>query len=378
MKHHLYFPTAALLVSAMLSPSSHAMTARQIAIVPGADFLGNIAVREANASPIMKKRKAAKKAEGEQPSREQEARRVRFETATGLTEEDIISVAFSGDMDTANMKATTQRGRVGAMNGLAAVQLAKSISIDKLKQAIKLEYGSQDLAGVSDVTIGGQAGLKVNATKPGDPDVYLTITKNGRLVLVAFNAESLAAALKRSASKASVPEPANLARIRTILPERAQVQMACILPPSVRATMDDQIKTMSQQAAKNPGLAAVVGFARLFSGIQNLCIGVELAEEAQLSLAGSLGNAQSAQQASILLETMIIPMIQASMMRNQTPGTPPPNLDNMVSVRTKDTALQVRLRLTEEQMMQDFLKAPAASTAPGDPGRGTRPPTRSR
>jgi len=365
VKHHLYVPAATLLMSVILAQPASAMTARQIAIVPGADFLGSIAVREANASPIMKKRKA-KEPKTQQDRRSYEARRARFEAATGLTEADVIAVAFSGDRHTANIKATTQRARIGAMNGLAAIQLAKPVSIDKLKQAIKLEYGTQDLAGVSDVTIGGRPGLKVNASKPDDPDLFLTVTKDGRLVLLAFNASSLAGALKRSASNRVLPEPSNLTRIRSVLSPKTQVQMACIVPDSVRASIDEQINSMTQEAAQNPGMAAMAGFVRLFGNIQNLCIGVELADDALLSIAGSLGNVQSAQQASILLETMIIPMIQASMIKNSQ-GSIPPNIHDVVTVRTKDTALQVRLRLTEEQIMQDFLKPPAGASTPGSP-----------
>jgi hypothetical protein len=366
MKYRLYIPGTALLISSILAAPSSAMTARQLSIVPGADIVGNIAVREANASPIVKKRKAAQEMEGIQPRQSFEARRARFEAATGLTEDDVVAVSFSCDMDTANMKGLTQRDRMGALNGLVAVQLAKSISMKNIKQAVKLEYGSEDLAGVSDVNIGGQASLKVNASKPDDPDVYLTLTPDGRVLMAAFSADSLAAALGRCASGASLKEPANLARVRSILAPETQIQMACIVPPSVRAAIDEQLGAMRQQAAQNPGMAAMIGFSQLFSGIQNLCVGVQLDDDALISVAGSLGNVQAAQQASILLETMIIPMIQASMMK-QSAGSQPADLENMVSVRTKDTALQVRLRLTEEQMMQKFMQAPAAPAAPATP-----------
>jgi len=175
----------------------------------------------------------------------------------------------------------------------------------------------------------------------------------------------MTAALGRAKAGQAVPEPSNLSRIKTVLPAGSQFQMACIVPDSVRDSIDAQIVTMRQQAAQNPGMAAVAGFAHLFGGIQNLCVGVKLGNDALVSIAGSLGDEQSASQAGILLETMIVPMIQASMIK-EAGGSIPPNLTNMIKVNTRKTALQVELRLTEDQLMQAIpTTAPTAAAGKG-------------
>ncbi len=364
MKHFETISASALLIAAMWTSSVGAMTASQISIVPGADIVGFVAIDKANAAPIIKKHRGADAPEGKELSQAFAAKSARFEAATGLTGDDILSIAFSCDMDTLNFKGTTQRERVAAAQAIAAIQVAKPISIEKIKRAIKLEYGSQDFAGVTDIDMGGRAGLRIKAPQPADPDFFLAVTPDQRMMLTSFNANALTAALERTTSGSAIPEPANLSRIKTVLPAGSQFQMACIIPPGVRASINEGIATMGQQATQDPGMAAVVGFARLFSGLQNLCVGVKLDNDALVSVAGSLGTEQAAQKAAILLETMIIPMIQASMM-TPSAGSPPPDLDNMVTVNTKNTALQIELRLTEEQIMQASKQtAPATTSTP--------------
>ena len=182
MRYPIPVSVAALLILS-LAVSSEALTAREMSVVPGADIVGFIAIDKANASPMMKKRRAKASPESKQTSQAFTAKKARFEAATGLTEDDIVSLAFSCDMDTAKLAAATQRERIGAMQAIAAIQVAKPISITKIKQAIKLEYGSQDFAGVADTTFGGHAGLIIKATAPTDPDAYLSVSPDGRIQL---------------------------------------------------------------------------------------------------------------------------------------------------------------------------------------------------
>ncbi len=345
---HLTLRATALTLGLAIS-STFAMTAQQISVVPGADAVGSIALKAFNAAPVVKKKRATGNDEAIPWSAMTAAKRARFEVATGLAEDDIIAAAFSCDMDTLDLDADTSRGRSSSLRGLVAIQVSKAISIDKLKTAIKLEYGTQDLAGVADVAIGKQVGLKVNASKPSDPDIYLTLTPDGHIVLIALNTESLAAALDRAASGSLVREPSGLTQMRRAL-SGSQIQMACIIPTRARESMQAKIDGMRQQMSQNPGLAMVMGFTQLFKGIKSLSVGLSVDTDATLKLAGELGSEQEALQASVLLETMVIPLILAQAATAGV-GEKASELGKNVSVKSHEATLQIQVTIPEDQIM---------------------------
>lgn len=358
----LNLPAFSLAMTVVVSAAIGAPTARQLAIVPHADATGFIAMKSLNAAPIVQKHKLAVEEKTNQVARALSARQARFEAATGLTGEDIIDIGFSCDMDTFNMDGKTPRERTAGLRGLTAIAVAKPLSISKIKKAITLELGSPELAGVADITIANHAALKINATKPSEPHFYLALTQNQRVVLLAFNAETLEAALRRAISGQVTPHPDALSHMHKTLPGGSQIQMACVIPQILRTRLKHQINTMNQQASQNPGLAAFAGIARLFQGLKTFSMGVRMESHALITLGSELGSQQEAQQAGILLKNMFIPMIQASMMQNAPQSQPVPNLEKNVSVTTTGNALNISLRLTEKQLMQKWTTTPSPRT----------------
>ena len=358
-------PFASSLILAGTPLAASAATAGQIAIVPGADVIGRVDIQALNAAPIIKKQ-IAKGAESWMPlAGSTSAKSARFEAATGLVADDIISVAFSCDIDTLDMTATTSRKRTAGMSGVVAIQVAKPISIAKLKQAIKLEYGTQGKAGVSETSIGKHAGLRINASQPTDPDIYLTVSPNGHLVLMALNAESLIAAQKRITSNTAIPAPDKIARLKDAL-SGSQITIACIIPSSTTKAIKEQIAKMQQQLAENPGLAMVMGFSQLFQGIKSISAGVTFQNDAIVSLAGDLGKPEYALQASLLLQTIVIPLIEAKFMPPPAAGgAQSPAITDFASVTANGSTLQIKVKITEEQLMSKTQQGTATpQTAP--------------
>jgi hypothetical protein len=359
--HHI-LPIGCALTIALTSITGTA-NAQQVAIVGGADIIGNIAIQDLGKAPIMSKHLAEIRSEDSRWGPLMAARSARFEAATGLTAKDLLTAAFSLDIDTLAMTAATPREQVRGLSGLLALKLAKPISIAQLKQALKLEYGSQKLAGVSDVSIAGTPGLKIHASTVEDPNVYLTITPNKRTVLIAFNTKSLADGLQRIGARQAYREKDGIVQARKLLPAGSQIQIAGIVPPSLRAKINEYVLSMTKQAAQNPKLAITLGFVRLFQGVKNMGMGLQLDAGAQVSLMGTLGSQQEAQQASILLNSMVIPMVHAAMLQQASPSQPAPKLDGIINVDAKADVLKIGLRLTEEQMGQ-ILKQTAARRQP--------------
>jgi len=320
---------------------------QQSAIVPGADIVGTIAIHDLYASPLIKNRTDTAT---HTITRAVAARSARLEAATGLTKNDIISALFSCNIDTYDFKAKTKRERVANLNGLIAVQLAKPVSIGKIKQAIKLEYGTEELAGVANITIVGNPGLIIKATKKSDPDIFITITSDKHVLLAALNSASLASALQRAKTGRIIKEPAALARMRESLPPKSQVKVAAIIPAEIRTLINQHSKAMTSQAKQNPGMMAVAGITQLFQNIKSMSLGAQLTKDLLLTVAGDLGNAQSSQQAAILMKTMVIPMMQATMAQQSPQQTPVLNLEKQVKVKSDGTDLFLQIIIPEEQI----------------------------
>jgi hypothetical protein len=352
-----FLSTATALLT--LAGSAEALTATQASMVPGADFVATLDIKKVNEAPIVRKRRAADEAN---PDRSASgvwlAKAARFETATGITKDDVIAIAFSCDIDTANLEGETPQERVGGAIGILAIELAKPISIEKLKLALRLEYGSEQHAGVSEVAIGNGRGLKINASNEGDPDIYLAVAPEGHVLLTSFNVNALGEAQARLQSSGGLHEPSELAALRQTVAKQTQIQMACVVPAALRDSINAQIVALQDQAAQNPGLAIVAGIVKLFGGIKNLCAGVALAEDASITVAGDLGDPLAAMNASLLLDTMVIPMLQAKLLQT-TGGATPPNLDEMAKVSAQDSTLEIRFKLSEAQIL-DGVATPVA------------------
>jgi hypothetical protein len=341
--------TARFMASAAIcSTALSALAAQQqAAIVPGSDIVGTIAIHDLNTAPLIKNRtNTATHA----ITRAVAARSARLEASTGLTKDDITSALFSCNIDTYNFKAETQRERVADLNGLIAVQLAKPVSIGKIKQAIKLEYGTEELAGVANITITGNPGLIIKATKKTDPDIFITITPDKHVLLAALNSASLASALQRAKSGRIIKEPQVLARMRGSLPPKSQIKIAAIIPAEVRALINQHSKAMTRQAKQNPGMMAAAGITQLFQNIKSISLGAQLTKDLLLTVAGDLGNAQSSQQAAILMKTMVIPMMQATMAQQSPQQTPVLNLKKQVKVKSDGTDLFLQIIIPENRI----------------------------
>ncbi len=333
-----------------------AAQSQQIALVPGADIVGTVAITALERAPLLEYiNKAGRR---KTPSRTIVARWTRINTATGLTKKDITSALFSCDIDTYDFKAPTLRGRCVRLNGIIAVQLAKPISIGKIQQAIKLEYGTEELAGVANITIAGHPALIVKSQNKKQPDIYIAVSPNQYALLIALTPASIAQSIQRAKSGQLIKEPKPLRDIRESLPRDSQIKIAAIVPPPIRGLVDQQTTTIQQQALQNPGLAATAAIIKIFRNLQNISIGIQITNDAILTIAGDLGDSQSAQQASVLISTLVIPMMQASMQNQSGSSAPVINIEKQVKIKSKDTNLIIQIRVPKEQFFAKKTQRP--------------------
>jgi len=338
---------SSLALLCLTSTAANAADIEMAAIVPGTDIIGTIDLRSLNAAPLVKNH-SGKKAHA--LTRDVAARSARFEAATGLTKKDVISIIFSCNLNTYNFKGVTKRDKSAKLSGLIAVKLAKPVTIAKIKQAIKLEYGSEDLAGVADITISGYPALLIKAPSKSDPDIFITVSPDKHLFLAALNAGSLTSALQRIKSGRMIKEPAPLARIRKALPPRSQIKAAAIIPPQVRALISQQSKAMYKKTKQDPRMVAAASVTKLFENLKSASLGIQLTNDALITIAGDMGNAQYSKQAGILLKSMVIPMMQATMMQQNPQDIPIVNLEKQVKVKSDGTDLFLQILVPQTQI----------------------------
>jgi hypothetical protein len=110
----------------------------------------------------------------------------------------------------------------------------------------------------------------------------------------------------------------------------------------------------------------VMGFSQLFQGIKSISAGVTFQNDAIVSLAGDLGKPENAQQASMLLQMMVIPLIQSKFMPPPAAGgTQSPAINDFASVTADGSTLQIKVKITEEQLMSKTQQGTATpQTAP--------------
>ncbi len=320
------------------------------AIVPSADLIGMVDIQALNATEVARKKEQELENSTNPLTAPFEVQREKIERITGLTKDDIIGAVFSCDFDTINLQASTARDRTAAMNGAAALLLAKPITMAKIKQAIDVSGDTQNKELVKDLIIAGQPALCVKAKDPKDPDFYMLALPSMKTVLMALNQASLTEAVKRAGSGKSVSEPKDLTQLRKVLPLSSQVQIACVVPESVRTSIAAQINTMTQQSNQQPGMAAFVGFFRLFQGLRNFAIGFQADSDSVVSVAGDLGSSEAANQAGVLLENMIIPMMQSMIAQNAgQQGGAPMNLANQATVKVDNSSLRISFVIPETE-----------------------------
>ena len=340
-----------LLCAAIIATAGRVPAAAQssIAVVPGADITGSIAIEKLNNTALI----TTLRGRGtKQSPRSLAAHQARLQSATGLTFSDISSAMFSCDADTYNFTGATPRAKVAKLNGLLAISLKKPVTISKLRQLIKLEYGSTEQAGVANVTIAGNPVLVIKSPTADKPDIYIAVSPDGRSVLAAFNPGAIGGALLRTKAGKLIREPDALYAMRKGLPRDAQIKIASVVPDAVHRQIDKQITAINRNAASNPGMAVTASLIGLFGNLRNISIGIGIDSDVSLTLAGDLGNSQTSQQAAILLQTIALPMMKASL-QQQSGGAPNKiNLDRQLKFSAKKNMLYISILIPQDQLIK--------------------------
>lgn len=328
------------------------------AIVAGADFVFRMDVRGMKQSPIYAELDQGGDGAGSPlETHEQRRLRLKIEKATGFSEDDIDDVLISADLD-----SVEKGGKPGSLEGMQNVQaalalrLARPVKIEQLEAGLKAGTAGRGRVKIGRDTIDGVTVLKTEQKATGMPPVYAAAPRDGTVLFFTMNEKSMSAVLQRVRKRKLKSVPRSLAKAERALPGECQARLTLVLPEEARKQLRRQTS-----GKKSPGLMS--GFTEPFQDIKSLAMGIHMATELEMALAGDLGDASHAEKAATVIETMIIPMIGGALAQSAGENALP--VAEMMRVAASGSMLRVDLKVPASA-----LKQAVSASLPGMAGLG--------
>lgn len=292
------------LTATLLSGLVSAQTIQQAAIVPNADMILSVNMAELSQSAFMQ---AIEAQQSPQVKAMRSQQQERVQAAMGLQEEDILAYMLSFELPQDLFKADFEPTPeiLETLQFVLAVEVGRALSLDDLKKGIDLlQEEAPERAKVETVEVGGHTALQLNpqvedAETPIEK-AYVSLSDDGKIVLLTLNETSLTAAHARLSGGQTATPGAGLAPALQAL-EGSQVRMALVLPASARQALAG---TVQQMSAADPMMGM---FAAPFAGLSSITFSGKAAESLAMALNIDIGNDMAAQQL-------------AAMVRNFGPG----------------------------------------------------------
>ena len=316
------------------STSLQAQSALQGGLVENADVFMYMDIAKMNQSPFYEAMDALQSPEDQALAEEKMAK---FTKATGLTEDDIITLTFSMDIDDIDFQAQDPDELEDAQ-AVVAIELAKSITLDQAKAG--LESMSEENEMKAELTIATVDGMDVivlesKGGEQGPDKAFGTLSEDGKTFLMAFNTMSLKDATARiTAGKAAEPTEDMSIAMDTV--GDRQTRMILVLPPVARQKIKEGIETTAAQGGMG-------GMMMPFATAKSLIISANTTENLDFYLSLDLGEPGNAAQAAGMVQSML-PMMMMSM------GPQAMELSQKIEIAPQDSVVTVSVTLTPDDI----------------------------
>lgn len=313
----------------------------EAAIVPGADLVGSLDYRKAAAAPaFVEVSRAGEKRTPTAPSGWEE-RVVALERATGLSRDDVTALRFSADLDT--LRLDGKGWQETEVDALLAVAFDRAVTSVQLRGGLDvLTESMPQRAWVAESTFEDRPGFTVSPSVPGEPALHAALARDGKGVFLSFNARSIGSALRREEGTPAELTPA-MSKALQFLEEGSQLRTTIVLSNPMRRELDRLVVDAEKKAHKNPGMSFLLGFMAPFRGLAALSLDTHFDDGISLGLTADLGGEGQALQAAALLQSTVVPMVKARMVRQR--GGKLSDFDTKVSVVSRGQELKVTLTL---------------------------------
>lgn len=283
--------------------STHAQTALHAGFVENADVFVYMDISEMNDSAFSK---AVEEQQSPEAKALAEEKTEKFTAATGLDEDDVISMAFSMDIDDIDFQAQDPAELENAQ-AVLAIELAKSITLEQAKAGLEnMGDESEMKADITIETVDGMEVLKLESTESeqGPDSAYGTLSPDGKTFLMAFNTLSLTDGLSRIAAGSMADPTPDMTTAMKSIGDR-HMRMVLVLPPAARQKISEGIQATAAQGGMGAMLAP-------FGSAKSLLISANTTDNLEFFLSLDLANAGNATQAAGMVQSML-PMMMMSM-----------------------------------------------------------------
>lgn len=341
---------AVLAACSGLLPSAFAQNAApaSAAVVAGADVYFNFDMAGARKSPLF----VEFEAQGDKPEMNK-----KFKEATGLEKPDLLRFSGSLDLDGISFESEPTPEQMAALPFVMGAQLAKSVTRDQFKKGLELLLREQP-GGAPTISDAADGLLKIaNNVKEGNrppPPMYAGLAADGKNVFISVNEKSIKGAIARSASGKFEALPAGLAAMTG---GASHFQVAVLLPQVAK----DGIGKAIDDASKDPGAVMMAGVLAPLKGLSKIAIKANFnPADLGLSFAADLGKDEAAAQATMMLNTMVMPMLAQNL--GQDPTKPA-----RITVANQGTVLTLKGSMTKDELMKMGASAGSALPEPAEP-----------
>ena len=341
------FTALAALLSLAIVPVLQAQTAISAAIAPDAELLGIFDFAALRAAPLQQRLTAQE--DGDAPKDGFSEGLGKAMAALGMTDEELKSLVVSIDFD--SLSAAMSSGmEPESLNGTLAFVLSKPVTLALLKGLPEaMGASASDLP--AEVMVGGQACLH-DPTPQGGPDIHMTVLDGGTSVLLASSAERMAEALTRAASGDKASIPSVLGKLRSQVPQGTQGSLVLAVPESMRASMRESVAKMAAAPSAGGPMGGMNSMLmKLFQNTKSVGLSMQMTDRAKLALSIDLGSAADAQQAEMLVKSMLIPMATMPLMQAFPAGEMPP-MEQIFRTEVAGDVITAHFTFTEKMILQ--------------------------
>ena len=302
MTKSLTFSMLALLSFACIG-TAHAQTALHAGFVENADVFVFMDIAKMNKSPFSKAVEEEQSAEAKALAEEKTEK---FKAATGLSEEDVVSMVFSMDIDNINFQAQDP-AELEKAQAVLAIELTKSVSLEQAKAGLETMGDENEMK--ADITIETVDGMEViklesKAGEQGPDGAYGTLSPDGKTFLMAFNTMSLKDGLTRIEAGSMADPTADMTAAMESIGDR-HARMVLVLPQAARMKISEGIQATAAQGGMGAMLAP-------FGSAKSLLISANTTDNLEFYLSLDLANPGNAAQAAGMVQSML-PMMMMSM-----------------------------------------------------------------
>lgn len=349
-------PTTALLSAILLGTASMPacrkgaeQPAANAAIVPGADFVARLdlnAIRQAPIFETLSKKVMAEASIADDPSTASPGGSFdEFVKATGLGKDEAGSFFMTGDVDGLEWGAPDVSRRLQHVNVVVAVTMKKPLTHAELREGLESVMENQQNLRVEDTNVAGREALRFEKAAEGETQSFFAaLSKDGHTLFLTFNQPTLAGAIEREENARFETLPPELANVESSYTTQSHAQLTFLVPEGWRQNIEEQL----QSADQNPQAAMMSGFLRPLRNIQSWSLGLHFDTGMEIRLASDLGDESAAQQATMMLQMMALPMLKGAMA--QSSGQTPAELDQAIQLNSQGATLSLSLRLSEQQL----------------------------